>query len=63
VVTRPTTTELLKYFLYLGSLGFGGPVALVGGLAELDLMREALDPIPAKSDALAGALRLAAQLL
>jgi len=22
--------ELLKYFLYLGSLGFGGPVALVG---------------------------------
>src|SRR5215813_1964742 len=29
-VTRPTTTALLKYFLYLGSLGFGGPVALVG---------------------------------
>jgi len=29
-VTRPTTAELLKYFLYLGSLGFGGPVALVG---------------------------------
>ena len=29
-MTRPTTTELLKYFLYLGSLGFGGPVALVG---------------------------------
>src|SRR6478736_9541413 len=27
---RPTTIELLKYFLYLGSLGFGGPVALVG---------------------------------
>jgi len=27
---RPTTAELLKYFLYLGSLGFGGPVALVG---------------------------------
>jgi chromate transporter len=30
VMTRPTTAELLKYFLYLGSLGFGGPVALVG---------------------------------
>src|SRR5712691_8340899 len=29
-MTRPTTVELLKYFLYLGSLGFGGPVALVG---------------------------------
>src|SRR5262245_26553191 len=27
---RPTTIALLKYFLYLGSLGFGGPVALVG---------------------------------
>ena len=27
---RPTTAELLRYFLYLGSLGFGGPVALVG---------------------------------
>jgi chromate transporter len=29
-MTRPATTELLRYFLYLGSLGFGGPVALVG---------------------------------
>jgi chromate transporter len=29
-MTRPTTVELLSYFLYLGSLGFGGPVALVG---------------------------------
>jgi chromate transporter len=29
-MTRPTTMQLLKYFLYLGSLGFGGPVALVG---------------------------------
>jgi chromate transporter len=27
---RPGTGELLRYFLYLGSLGFGGPVALVG---------------------------------
>jgi chromate transporter len=30
MTTRPTTLELLTYFLYLGSLGFGGPVALVG---------------------------------
>jgi chromate transporter len=27
---RPSTAALLRYFLYLGSLGFGGPVALVG---------------------------------
>ena len=27
---RPSTRALLRYFLYLGSLGFGGPVALVG---------------------------------
>src|SRR6476660_1187794 len=30
LMDRPTTMDLLKYFLYLGSLGFGGPVALVG---------------------------------
>src|SRR4029450_1364841 len=30
MMERPTTLDLLKYFLYLGSLGFGGPVALVG---------------------------------
>ncbi len=29
-MARPTSVDLLKYFLYLGSLGFGGPVALVG---------------------------------
>jgi chromate transporter len=31
-ITPParTTAALLRYFLYLGSLGFGGPVALVG---------------------------------
>jgi chromate transporter len=27
---RPAISQLLRYFLYLGSLGFGGPVALVG---------------------------------
>jgi chromate transport protein ChrA len=27
---RPTAAALVRYFLYLGSLGFGGPVALVG---------------------------------
>lgn len=27
---RPSTGALLRYFLYLGSLGFGGSVALVG---------------------------------
>ena len=29
-VERASTAKLLRYFLYLGSLGFGGPVALVG---------------------------------
>ena len=29
-VTRPSTAALIKYFLYLGSAGFGGPVALIG---------------------------------
>jgi chromate transporter len=29
-VARPGTADLVRYFLYLGSLGFGGPVALVG---------------------------------
>lgn len=26
---RTSTTELLRYLLYVGSRGFGGPVALV----------------------------------
>jgi chromate transport protein ChrA len=34
-MTRPTTVELLTYFLYLGSLGFGGPVAFVGYMLAL----------------------------
>jgi chromate transporter len=38
-VTRPTSVELLKYFLYLGSLGFGGPVALVGYM-QRDLVEQ-----------------------
>ena len=29
-VTRPSMAALIKYFLYLGSAGFGGPVALIG---------------------------------
>jgi chromate transporter len=29
-MARATTRALVNYFLYLGSLGFGGPVALVG---------------------------------
>ena len=38
-MTRPTTAELLAYFLYLGSLGFGGPVALVGYM-QRDLVEQ-----------------------
>src|SRR5919198_3246350 len=37
--TRASTAELLKYFLYLGSLGFGGPVALVGYM-QRDLVEQ-----------------------
>lgn len=37
-----------------------GPVAMVGGLAGVDTLRERLDLIPAAGDALDGALRLAA---
>jgi chromate transporter len=37
--SRPTTTQVLKYFLYLGSLGFGGPVALVGYM-QRDLVEQ-----------------------
>ena len=39
MMTRPTTTALVKYFLYLGSLGFGGPVALVGYM-QRDLVEQ-----------------------
>src|SRR5437867_12324421 len=38
-MSRPTTIELLKYFLYLGSLGFGGPVA-PGGYMQRDLVEQ-----------------------
>ena len=37
-----------------------GPVALVGGLARFEALREQLDLVPAAGDALDGALRLAA---
>lgn len=37
--TRPTLRALLLYFLRLGALGFGGPIALVGYM-EKDLVEE-----------------------
>jgi N-acetylmuramic acid 6-phosphate etherase len=37
-----------------------GPVAMVGGLAEVEALREQLDVVPAAGDALNGALRLGA---
>lgn len=37
--TKPTLSSLLLYFLRLGSLGFGGPVALVGYMQK-DLVEE-----------------------
>ena len=30
IATRASLADLVRYFLYLGTLGFGGPVALVG---------------------------------
>lgn len=36
---RTTTSELVRYFLHLGLLGFGGPVALVGQI-ERELVTE-----------------------
>src|SRR4030067_815268 len=35
----PSLWELVRYFLYLGSLGFGGPVALVGYM-QRDLVEQ-----------------------
>jgi len=37
--TRPTLRALLKYFLRLGALGFGGPIALVGYM-QRDLVED-----------------------
>jgi chromate transporter len=37
--TRPTARELVRYFLYLGSLGLGGPAALVGSM-QRDLVEK-----------------------
>src|SRR5262245_66601819 len=37
--TRPTLRALLLYFLRLGTLGFGGPIALVGYM-QRDLVED-----------------------
>ena len=29
-MTRPSSRDLLRFFLWLGTTGFGGPIALVG---------------------------------
>jgi hypothetical protein len=39
VPARPTAGALVGYFLRLGSLGFGGPIALVGAM-QRDLVDE-----------------------
>lgn len=44
-VTRPSTAALIKYFLYLGSAGFGGPVAFIGYM-QRDLVERFVDPAP-----------------
>jgi len=33
-VSRPTIVELLRFFAWLGSVGFGGPIALVGYMEQ-----------------------------
>jgi chromate transporter len=30
ITTRASLADLVRYFLYLGTFGFGGPVALIG---------------------------------
>ena len=37
--TRPTLREFISYFLKLGTLGFGGPIALAGYM-QRDLVDE-----------------------
>jgi chromate transporter len=39
VIQPRTTWDLIRYFLYLGSLGFGGPVALIGYM-QRDLVEQ-----------------------
>ncbi len=39
IPTRASLTQLVRYFLYLGTLGFGGPVALAGFMHR-DLVEE-----------------------
>lgn len=38
--TRASLSDLVRYFLYLGTFGFGGPVALIGfmGVALAQIM-------------------------
>ena len=38
-ITQPALRALLLYFLRLGTLGFGGPIALVGYM-QRDLVEE-----------------------
>ena len=38
-VSNPSLREFLLYFLYLGTLGFGGPIALAGHMQK-DLVEE-----------------------
>ncbi len=37
--SRPSGRQLVRYFLYLGSLGFGGPAALIGAM-QRDLVEK-----------------------
>jgi chromate transporter len=62
-----TLSELVRYFLYLGTFGFGGPIALVGYMQK-DLVekRKWIEPQDYKEGLALAQLapgRLAAQLI